>query len=538
MRHFYLTLKSSIAILAITLFLFSCNKTAEQANYIPKDANVVMAFDVKSIGIKSMDFKELFSLEKIKKTIGGASNDSTMEKLKNSGIDLFNTAYFFGQVNEDAKGYGALSVALSDPSKFETFVKELEKDFTITTEGDYTFASKTSDKTTIGWNKKSAIFLFESTEGGNGKEKLLSFFNLKKDESLVENDKNFKELQKTGGDITFFMNMEKIGKLASNYNPSAAAIDFKETFVTAVCNFEKGQIVINTNYHANKETAEKLSLTKANLSKDIAAVLPGKSVIAMLGLSLDMDKLYAYLQKENLTANIDAGAQPATGLTSQELFKMLSGEFAGTLNGMQMADVKGIDYATGAEIVRKVPQPEFAVIIGISDKDKAAKLLAKFTENQMLLKKDNYYSFQDVYYIVDKGSYLVVAGTESMRQLAIDGKGEKLNDDLSDMLTKNAGTFYMNINNIPDDMLSLMGTKAKEYIKNSQLEAITITSSEIKDNVSSGKVVIAFKQKEENSLITLAKISDKFAEEAETTSTSVMPKMEEAPLEEGMEEVQ
>jgi hypothetical protein len=541
MKHFYFSLKSSVAILVIAICLFSCSKTAEQANYIPKDANIVMAVDVKSIGIKSLDFKELFSLDNIKKSMGTSSKDSTMEKLKNSGIDLMNTAYFFGQVNEDAKGYGALSVALSDQSKFETFVKSLEQGFTTTKEGDYTFASKAGEKTMIGWNKNSAIFLFigEGTEA-NPKEKLVSFFNLKKEESLVENDKNFKDLQKSAADITFYLNMENIGKLAAAYNPTAGAINFKETFLTATCNFEKGQIVINTNYHANKETAEKLSLTKSNLSKDIVSVLPGKSIIAMLGLSLDMDKIYTYLEKEKLTANIDGAAQPTTGLTAQEIFKMLSGEFAATVNGIKMADVKGIDYSTGAEIMRKEPQPEFAVVIGINDKDKAAKVLAKFTENKMLVKKDNYYSFQDVYYIVDKGSYVVITGPESMRQQAIDGSAEKVNDDLKDLLTSNTGTFYFNINNISDDMLSLMGPKAKEYVKNSQLEAITVTSSEMKDNVSAGKVVIAFKQKEENSLITLGKISDKFAEESADTqeSTSVMPGMEEAPKEGNEQEVQ
>jgi hypothetical protein len=503
----------TLAFLWIAVSIASCDKKSEQVNYIPKEANLVLTLDIKSIGVKSLDFKELLSLENIQKTFGSKNEESNqVEKLKNSGIDLLSTAYFFAEVNEENKGYGAIAVALSDPAKFENYVKELDKDFQIVSEGDLKIASKGADKKIIGWNKSSAILVVENSGNVASKEKLLSFFNTQKENSLQEADKNFKDLQNDNSDIKLWVNLEKFGRQASNYSPMGPGMDFKQTFVTANCNFEKGQILINSKYHTNPEAKDKLDLTSGSLGKDIAQAIPANSLVAMFGLSLDMDKIYTYLEKGNYVANAEDIAKQSTGLSTKEIFQMLSGEVAATVNGVEMKEVKGTDWLTGEETWKKEPRPEYAIAIGIKDKDKAARLISKLTEMQLLEKAGNYYSYGKQFFIVDKGSTIIITGSETLRQATLENKAEKLNNELSNLLTDNAGALYLNIKDLPEEFLDYAGKEAKAYIKNSQLEAITITGSPVKNNVSTSKIVIAFTNKEENSLVTLARASEKLPE--------------------------
>lgn len=526
-------LKSSfkaLAILWIAMSLASCDKKSEQVNYIPKEANLVLTLDVKSLGMKSLDFKEIFSLENIQKTFGSENGkNDQVEKLKNSGIDLLSTAYFFAEVNDENKGYGAIAVALSDAAKFENYVKELDKDFQISSEGDLKIATKASDKKTIGWNKSSAILVVENTVNVASREKLISFFNTKKENSLQEADKNFKDLQNDNSDIRLWVNLEKFGKQASNYTPMGPGMDFKNTYITANCNFEKGQILINSKYHSNPDAKDKLDLTSGSLGKDIANAIPANSLVAMLGLSLDMDKIYAYLEKGNYVANAEDMAKQSTGLSTKEIFQMLSGEIAATVNGVEMKEVKGMDWLTGEETLRKEPKPEYAIAIGIKDKEKAARLISKLTELQILEKAGNYYSYGKQFFIIDKGSTFIITGSEALRQATIDNKTEKLSGELSDLLTENAGALYVSIKDIPEEFLEYAGKGTKEYIKNTQLEAITITGSPVKDNVATSKVMIAFTNKEENSLVTLARASDKISK-MDTTNTSLTPGLQQEDL--------
>ena len=516
MRKF--SLKSVFGIALISLFLVSCSKSPEQIKFIPKDAHMVLAVDVKSIGTKSADFKDLVSLENLKKMFTEGTKE---EKIRNSGIDFMNTAYVFGNALDEKSEYWAIILPLSDDAKYEEFVKGLEKGFTVASEGDYKIA--TSEKANdpgkvriIAWNKTASIIL-EQNQGAtvSPKDKVLSFFNLKKEESLAENDKNFAELQKKSADISLWLSFESLHKKVAAINPATAGLNLKETYLTATCTFEKGQILVDANYHPNKEGTEILALGKDGLSQDVVNALNGKSVIGMMGFALDMTKVYAYLEKEKMVAGIDETAKQV-GMTGKDLFQLLSGDFGITVNGVQMKDVKSMNWMTGAEEMRKEPRPELTIAIGINDKDKIAKLLASLVEKGALVKQDKYYTVQDKflegYFIVDKGNCLVIAGPEILREATVNGTTEKLNSELSSTLTSNSSSLYFNLAAVPDQALD-MAFGMKEQIKNSPIESILITSSSLKENTSTGKAVVVFKDKEQNSLVTLAKMSDDLSKE-------------------------
>jgi len=496
-----------MVILVVAVTLASCNKAPEQANYIPKDANVVLTVDVKSIGLKSMDFKEFFSLNNFKKAL--SAKDSSAEKLKNSGIDLLNTAFAFGNINEEKNSYGGVIVALSDKDKFEQFVQGHDHQFNITTDGDYKIAISESEKNgVVVWDSKTALFYFQGAETGlSSKDKALSILKTKKEESLAANDKNFATLLKQNADISFWMNFEKLGKLAQAYSPTTAPVNFKDTYLTAACNFEKGQVLINTKYHANKEISEKLNFAKDNISKDLASVVPGKSLVGLFGLALDMNKFYTYLNTEKLLAGVEPQANEVSGMSAKELFGIFSGEIVGSLNGAVMKEVKTFNYMTGEDEMKKQPSPEFSILLGIADKEKSAKLLASLAEKGIIAKKDNYYVIAEQFYLIDKGSYVAIV-PESMKQEIIDNGGEKLASDQSDLLTKNSFGMYVGLKNVKPEILEQYGASVSEWVSKTPLESITLTSGALKNQLSEGKCIVNFKEKEQNSLVTIAKMSD------------------------------
>src|SRR5690606_718947 len=135
------------------------------------------------------------------------------------------------------------------------------------------------------------------------KKMLISFFNLKKEQTLQEADSRLKDILQESADLSLWVSLEKLGQYASSYYPLGSQIDLKETFLTATCNFEKGKINLDTRYHSNPAVSEKTSFAKGSITKEVAKAIPSRSPVALLGLSLDIDKLYAYLQEQNMIAN-------------------------------------------------------------------------------------------------------------------------------------------------------------------------------------------------------------------------------------------
>jgi hypothetical protein len=522
-------LTHGIFVFLLVSLIFSCSNKAELTNHIPKDANVVVSFDIKKMGLKSLKLEEIFTVDNIKKALGSLGEKDTTTKFANSGIDFLNKAYFFMKTADNGQHYGAVIAALSDSKKFEDFIKESAKDIKVEQEGDFKLASFEQGKNIICWNQNELILLYG---GENPKEKILALANLKKDESLLSTSKTFSELEGESADISFWVSFESLEKLASQYSPATSGVSLKETFLAATCNFEDGQIVINSKYTANKEMSDKLNFVKSNVSNDVIDQMPGNSVIAMLGFALDMDKMFSYLEREKVLEAYSATSTQFTGLTVKEFFAMLSGDIGVTLNGVEMKEVKTVNWMTGEEVTSNVPEANYCAVIGVADENIVSKFLDHLEKNGMLSKTDNYYSFQNKLFVIDNGSSLIITGTESTKESALGGNAEKLNDELKSLLTSNATSAYVNLKNIPETLFSNASPLVGSNIKNSEVEDIILTGSTVQNNVTLGKIVIRFKEKNENSLVTLTRISKKYAEliqemsvaaNAKTVETQALP---------------
>jgi hypothetical protein len=509
---------NNLLICLLALAVLACGKKSENVKLIPKDAHAVVAIDVKSMGLKTMDFKKMFSMNFLKKD--KTSKDSLADKIKNSGVDLLQTAYLFGNVSlENSQGYYAGVFSLSDAGKFEEMLKKDSKDMAITSEGDLKIAAKEGEKSVMGWNKNTAIIIgMDSGSTADIKAKLIALFSTKSEESLLETNQIFKDLQNEKSDMTVWMDFENLSKAAANLHPSAAGVKIKDSYMTATLNFENGQVVLDSKYYDNNEESKKYKeVFKDNVSADVISGVPGQTVIGMLSLAVDMKKLYTVLDSQQLLEEVKKNAeQSGIGLTADQLFDIFSGDFVASVNGVDMVDEKFLPdpdtmlvsdpNSAPMILTRKVPSPDFAFTAGISNKENLTKILDFMVKNGMAVQKDNNYVFMDKFTLTNKGNVAVLT-TPSAFSDKVSASPEKLADDLSKTASDNSFSLYVNLSKVPAEAMSMAGL-GQSYLEKSPIESISITGSKISQNISTGKIVIAMKKKDENSLVVLSQASD------------------------------
>lgn len=530
MQFFNSRLKSiqyGLCLLLCAALLASCGEDSKLTRHIPKDASGVLAIDIKSMALKSMDFKEILKLENFRKMFD-SSEDSVGKAIRNSGIDLISKGYVFGKATEPGKGYGAAVIGLSDAAAFEAFLKKIDEGVVISDEGGFKVATfRDEQKANVAWNKSELIVVFAEE---NSKETLLSLANLKKEDAIAGNVSTFDELEKQKADISVWVNYESFMSLVPQTPYSATAgMNFKDTYMMATCNFDDGAIVVDSKYLTNDETTKKFNFFKSNIDGDVVQALPGKNVIALMGFAIDVPKLISYLESENFIATYDPLVQPSTGLTTKQIIEMLDGDAAISVNGAAMKEVSRVNPYTGEELVIQEPEFDMTAVLGIANKETATKLLTHFVDAGMLTKSDNVYSLQNKFFVIDKGDAFVLVNTDARRQSVLAGGGEKLNSDLSGLFKSNCAAMYVNTNNIPADFLKGQNAEVGTHLNNWTLEDITATSTGVKDNVTTGHFIVRFKSKNENSLITLSKIVKTYSQ---AFTPSYIPPVDEAILEE------
>jgi len=495
--------------------IVSCDKKAELdplLNYIPNDAAGVLAVDVKSMAMKSVNFKDFFTLENMQKLFSGVGkNDSAANALTNSGIDLLSKMWFFGK-GGDLAGYGGGICKLSDAAKFEAFLRETSPTLTYGTSGPFKLAVDEKKNLAIGWDNDKVIFTVSKSDVA---EQFNHIANLSNTETLVANNKAFRDVMAQGGDVSVWLDMEKLQKFAPD-NPSmpTPAINFKDCYISAVCHFEDGEIVINSAYAVNDEVARQVSFMNASIGDNVVGALPGgDGLIGLVGVGIDMKALYAYLEENQLTAGVGESVNQMTGLTMDELVGIFTGEFGATVNGVIMVDTEVYDWATGDVVTRKQPSIDYCAVVGIANNDNLKKILEKFTEQGMLMQGEGegHYTVQDLS-IVERDGLLLIAGKGASQAFITTGQGEGLNDELSGLLKKNASTMYVNFTHFPTELFEGNAMASKAF-SNPEVEELIATSTPIEDNVSKGKIVLRFREKGVNSLVTLGRIAQEYRDE-------------------------
>ena len=164
----------------------------QHVKLIPKDAAMVVAFDVKQMVSKSVSFEDLFSQKSLeamgndeKEAKKGADN---AKKFMNSGVDYLNIGYLFA--DGKSKDDYVLAIPLDDAAKFEKFlISEKEE---IKTEGKMKYTVSKEKGGFIAWKDKNALmFLSQKGDEASFKKRAIELLEVKDDQTLLATSKSF-----------------------------------------------------------------------------------------------------------------------------------------------------------------------------------------------------------------------------------------------------------------------------------------------------------------------------------------------------------
>ena len=167
--------KRFVSAVCIALILAAaCNKkAAELAIYIPKDASVVFVIDAKAItdkinssGVNMDTLIKLFSDK-------DAHVKANWSDIKNSGIDLNKSLYFFErQSNSMQHGSlqsAALIAAINDDKKIEAFLEKQKPNSKISSGNGYKYMLL-NNNSVAGWTSKALIISSANQNENNNSE--------------------------------------------------------------------------------------------------------------------------------------------------------------------------------------------------------------------------------------------------------------------------------------------------------------------------------------------------------------------------------
>lgn len=485
MKKRFQSINGPLLILAICLIFSAChNSTNPGMNYIPKDANFVMSFNIKQVHDKLKD--------------GNFNLDSLMNELKTQDssfallpfTDLKVPALLFMQYKSSMMAGQDFLIGwiqqLKDRSGFEKELTNVKPGHTIVKKDDYSYMAL-SDNSCYVWNNE-VVALYT---GKNIEDQIPGLFKLKKDASLADDNTAIKILSKSGDATIYSSSQDGLTNIPMLSMTKISDL-IKGNYWGGTLNFEKGKVVVDGEGYLNKTVED---LIKKNPSKDInKAVLanfPGQP-LGLFQVSLNLKQIFSFLDYAGVTSMIE-GYMKNLGITLDDVAKAFSGEFAVALQAANGGDLKNTN-------------PKMLAVVPVGDKSSFNKVMGALAKmglfdqvNGQWLPKgmpaDNSWAFHTddkaVVFSSDKAlSETYLSGSEKMtypKELDFSGKTFVGYADLNSILTQLPAPA-----NAEDSMAMALSLQT--------FDDIDMSASNIKGNHYSVNFILRLKDKSQNSL--------------------------------------
>ena len=425
-------MKKFILLLGVLALGFtSCSKKSENLKVIPKDAMVVVSFDLQSLYQKA-DVEELQQLKSFQKLKEEISNDNKeMGKIfneilkdpKSSGVDFKKNAFFFVC---DSKKYGGdsrnpyigVTAVLSDDAKFKDLLNRVsqatETQLDIKKEGALNIV-RLDGGSYLSWDNKKMLFLtrdkYETTEVDVVLKKL---YKQSKSEQITD-IKGFSDFLDGQKDINVWLNFGGFMQDDSMFLNGIAASLYKslfnmqkDSYFYGFIDFGKDDIKLTTYSIYNKETAKllkKYDLYDISFDKDILKNFPEKLPIA-IGGAVNVKNYYEFLKAQfgkELNEDDLVKLLNTQGLTKDNVLNFFGGSFVLAIEGFEnqkyisydwVEDEQSEDGYEYKEVEKERMFPVFGLSFNIGDKtllDKGVALAHLALENgyyKLPLQKD------------------------------------------------------------------------------------------------------------------------------------------------------
>lgn len=508
--------KPAIMLALLALLTGACNskKAPEHAKLIPKEYPIVVKLDAKQLTSKTISLDKLASKENLQK-MGASEKDAenaskNIKKFLDSGVDFLNNFYLF--FNADKSEAMGLTFALDNESKFSKFIQNdalwteanQTKKPTFKQEGDIKFAIFQDKDNIIAWKGKTAVLL---SKPNNSTAELKKLFEMKESEMLVSNE-NFKDFLSKKYDASIWMDIEKLSALGDNQAALAmnvAGFDNKNTYTTLGFTFDKGKVLVDTDYTGNENIAkfyEKIS--NSNIRSELAKNIPIADPTTGFSFSMNWEGVLNFLKERGLENELNKNLKEL-GLTSKDL-EVLTGDALGASQKIDFNATSG-----------KIPV-DFVIALGIKNKKSFEDLIGKINQQGNLLKKegDVYTALMGLGYLIVKDQAVYITLNENLKEGIKAGKGQ-LKGTLKDNAEKYASVIYFGKGFF--DAFTSSETYKKEAGsltgQNFPFENILLTIEKVKNKQIHSQFTVNMTDKNTNSLLTLIEFSKKISEEQE-----------------------
>ncbi len=485
-----------LLFLSSVLLISSCLSSRRATLHIPENAAFVLKTNVLGVALKIMHAEHIFKEDMAKIMKDTLHSKHIFGKVAKSGINVIR-AYTYGDITNKDSNYLAVALPMFSAKKFNRFIEPLIKDKPIQTDTNslnpyqYMNFGKTM---MIGWTDKVLITYLKNNS--QSEEELKRNFErlilLKKEESLIKKNKNFRKLNNLWGEVTFWANVEKFtqSELAQSVllsNSLTRTMSFKSHFWNGFLNFEDGKISIDSKYYfSSKHYKQYQSLYKGYIKKEVIFDAPVADPYAVIALGLNVSEIKKLLIEKQLIEQVEKAAK-FTGLELDELLEMLSGDII-----LLLKDIK-----TGKDGKRKF---DYAVGFGVKTQETLDKLLQVFFESGLLRKEGDGYVFFEELFLIEKGHTFYITNSQEIHQDFLNGASFK-NEELSSLAQDNSVLFYTSKEFLQQ---LLNNTKHSNSIFSKiPIESIDMDMTKLEYDTFNGNVYINFDKKDENSLMIL-----------------------------------
>lgn len=416
--------------LVFLLFLAACgkDKAPDHTKYIPSDAAMVYAMDIKSI-TEQIGKEKLLDLSLFSDMMDmDEKNREQMEKIQNSGIDLQSTFYVYVNASvvksaqADMKNGAKMIFLIEDPAKFKkTLSEEMEGLEEGNAEG---IEFLQNEDLIIGWKDKVGIAILNPAQA---KADLQSAF--KVEQPLSAQESKFKDLMNSAFDISMWVNAQPLADQAGSDLPVQSKELGQAKFIMKGF-FKKGSIDFEGLTYF-PEDMEMNTVFSGGVSDEFMERIQEEEPLALLSLNLDTKALHAYLKKENMLETLSQQIK-MMGMNTEEFFDMLSGELAISVN--EEGASSGLPFGVYGQL-------------GIANEERFDTVSQQMTAMGSQAGADvqeNYMVFNG-FNVVPSKDILVVTNNDKQREAFLKDEKGKMPEQIAEKSGSSAFYFYMDI---------------------------------------------------------------------------------------------
>lgn len=562
MKKLFLNL---FVVLGLAFCLISCgDKKLQYAQFIPKEASLVMVFDEESIKqkLKTGNYDVDSIIAKFLTKMDTSKNTKLLESWKNSGIDINNK--FVMYVFEDKKNANGLNntanflFSLTDGKKFETFLKNTDdlKTAEVKREKNYSYI-KLDGEAIISWNENTAIFTANSgnvaakfnpmtsqyRDENRDNNKLIKIvdrlYNLKDEDKIASIDA-FNKMMDKKADAYVFTSMSSLANQLKSLPIQILKLEelLDKNYTVGYINFENGKINFeSTSYYNDKLNSLLKQYDNANVKLSMLDNFPVNTVDAVMLASFKPEMLEGLLKELQLDAFVENGlAASKTNVTTKEFLKCLNGNFALAMGDFSnpMLSVNLTNTESKESPSKNTTKVLFVAEVG--DYKNLLKILNSEMAKQFLKEENGAYVLKSigtmpVYLRIDEKNLIITESEETYKAYAAKNVKASFNSSLTSNLTNKSSAFYINVNSIMRSFASIFATNPSgNKIGTATLNTfddMVLTSNHIENGKQESSGYIKFKNDKENSLVSMANLIKLIVIEAEKkedeTSAEISP---------------